>query len=195
MNQTHALKSKDLIVAGAFAALYIVVMFLGVSVIGFIPLLYLLAPLILGIILGPIFMLYVMKVPKRGAILILALLVGLITSMGGVWMALIWSLLCGLVAEIVAGIGKYSSKKLYTVSYCAFACTIVGPFWLLVLAKDTFLESTLAYYGQDYVTQLDALTPSWIILVLIGLALVGGLIGATLGKRLLKKHFEKAGVI
>jgi energy-coupling factor transport system substrate-specific component len=33
------------------------------------------------------------------------------------------------------------------------------------------------------------------MLVLIGIAVVGGLLGSVLGRRLLKKHFEKAGVV
>lgn len=41
---------------------------------------------------------------------------------------------------------------------------------------------------------LDALTPSWIVMVLIVLALVGGLLGGLFGRRILKKHFAKVGI-
>ena len=41
---------------------------------------------------------------------------------------------------------------------------------------------------------LDALTPSWIVVVLIALALAGGLLGGLFGRRVLKKHFVKAGM-
>ncbi len=195
MSEKTKLKSKDLIVAGAFAALYVVVLFITVGLTGFIPVLYLMAPLILGVVLGSIYMLYVTKVPKRGAIFILAVAVGLVTSMGGVWLAGVWSLLCGLVAELIVYAGKYRSRKLYVISYMVFACTGMGPFWLLVFAKEAFLQACLNYYNQDYVNKLDALTPSWFIFVLLGLALTGGLIGGLLGNKLLKKHFEKAGVV
>ncbi len=195
MSEKTKLKSKDLIVAGAFAALYVVVLFITVGLTGFIPVLYLMAPLILGVVLGSIYMLYVTKVPKRGAIFILAVAVGLVTSMGGVWLAGVWSLLCGLIAELIAYAGKYRSRKLYVISYMVFACTGMGPFWLLVFAKEAFLQACLNYYNQDYVNKLDALTPSWFIFVLLGLALAGGLIGGLLGNKLLKKHFEKAGVV
>jgi energy-coupling factor transport system substrate-specific component len=195
MSEKTKLKSKDLIVAGAFAALYVVVLFITVGLTGFIPVLYLMAPLILGVVLGSIYMLYVTKVPKRGAIFILAVAVGLVTSMGGVWLAGVWSLLCGLVAELIVYAGKYRSRKLYVISYMVFACTGMGPFWLLVFAKEAFLQACLNYYNQDYVNKLDALTPSWFIFVLLGLSLIGGLIGGLLGNKLLKKHFEKAGVV
>lgn len=190
------LKSKDLIIAGAFAALYVVVMFVGVSVLGFIPVTYLCAPLILPIILGPIWMLYVAKIPKRGAIFILAILVGLLTSMGGVWQAGIWALCCGIIAELIAGnIGHFKSRKSYLASYMIFACTNMGPFWMLLFAKGSFLEQCTIYYGAEYATTIDALTPAWFILVLIAMALVGGIIGGLFGQKLVSKHFKKAGVV
>ncbi|MDK2807378.1 MAG: energy-coupling factor transport system substrate-specific component [Clostridiales bacterium] len=195
MRKESKLQSKDLIIAGAFAALYVVVLFAVVSATGFIPILYLLAPLILGIVLGPVYMLYVTKIPKRGAILILAAVVGLLTSLGGVWMALLWSILCGGLAELVASRGKYRSRRFFLGSYVIFACTNMGPFWMLVFAKEAFLEACLSYYNQDYVDTICALTPSWIILVLMGLSLLGGWIGGGLGSKLITKHFIKAGVV
>lgn len=189
------LKTKDLIVAGAFAALYMAMLMVGVSVLGFVPILYVVAPFFVSILLGPIYMLYVAKVPKPGAIMILAAATGLLTSMGGVWIALVWSLLVGLAAQLIARAGQYKSRKLYRISYCVFACTNMGPFWALVLMKDTFLNTAREYYGPEYAASVDALTPSWILVVLIGIALLGGFIGGALGTRLLKKHFEKAGVV
>ena len=75
--KTNKLKTKDLIVAGAFAALYVAVLFAVVTVMGFVPILYLIAPFVNSVILGCIYMMYVMKVPKTGAILILSVAVGI----------------------------------------------------------------------------------------------------------------------
>ena len=196
MNQkTNKLKTKDLIIAGAFAALYVVVLFVSVSALGIVPVVYLMAPFFMGIVLGPIYMLYVTKIPKSGAILILAILVGLLTMMGGMWFALVWSLIIGIVAELIARTGKYRSKKLYKASFAVFACTNMGPFWGLVLAKQAFLDSCVQYYSQEYADTIDKFTPSWIVIALIVIALIGGFIGANLGSKLMKKHFEKAGVV
>ncbi len=54
--KTNKLKTKDLIVAGAFAALYVVVLFAVVTVMGFVPILYLIAPFVNSVILGCIYM-------------------------------------------------------------------------------------------------------------------------------------------
>ena len=184
--KTNKLKTKDLIVAGAFAALYVVVLFAVVTVMGFVPILYLIAPFVNSVILGCIYMMYVMKVPKTGAILILSVAVGLLTSTGGVWVSLIWCLALGIVAELIARAGNHKSKKSYILSYVVFACSSMSPFWMLAYE---------AYYGADYAATLDKFTPSWIILVLIGIAMLGGLIGGLIGSKLLKKHFQKAGVV
>ena len=140
-------------------------------------------------------MMYVMKVPKTGAILILSVAVGLLTSTGGVWVSLIWCLALGIVAELIARAGNHKSKKSYILSYVVFACSSMSPFWMLAYAKPAFLQSCEAYYGADYAATLDKFTPSWIILVLIGIAMLGGLIGGLIGSKLLKKHFQKAGVV
>lgn len=109
--KTNKLKTKDLIVAGAFAALYVVVLFAVVTVMGFVPILYLIAPFVNSVILGCIYMMYVTKVPKTGAILILSVAVGLLTSTGGVWVSLIWCLTLGIVAELIARAGNHKSKN------------------------------------------------------------------------------------
>ena len=49
------LAMKDLIMAGAFIALYIVLMFGTVTATGFVPIVYILAPLILSVVLGTVY--------------------------------------------------------------------------------------------------------------------------------------------
>lgn len=144
------------------------------------------------IILGTVYMLYATKVPRTGAILVLAILVGLITSMATIY-PLIFAVVWGLIAELITAKRRKSAGAL-AVSYCVFNLTSMGPFFALILAKDAFLESCAGYYGEEYIATLDKLTPSWIVLVLIALALVGGLLGGLFGRKILKKHFVKAGI-
>ena len=63
--QTAKLATKDFIIAGAFAALYVALLFIVVSATGFIPVVYLSAPFILSVALGPLFVfLYFLCSPK-----------------------------------------------------------------------------------------------------------------------------------
>ena len=186
------LSTKDLITAGAFGAIYLVLLTVLSSALTIVPVLFLATPLIAGVILGTVYMLYAAKVQRTGAILVLAVLVGLITSMATIY-PLIFSVVWGIIAEVIVA-RKRGSASALAASYCVFNLTSMGPFFDLVLAKDAFLESCAGYYGEEYVATLDALTPSWIVVVLIALALAGGLLGGLFGRRVLKKHFVKAGM-
>jgi energy-coupling factor transport system substrate-specific component len=53
--QISKLTTKDFIIAGAFAALYVVLLFVVVSATVFIPIVYTFAPLILSVVLGPLY--------------------------------------------------------------------------------------------------------------------------------------------
>ena len=185
------LTTKDLIAAGAFGAIYLVVLtVLSSMVLPIVPVLFLATPLIAGIVLGTVYMLYAAKVPKKGAILILAVLVGLITSMSTFY-PLLFSVIWGILAEVIASRKERRSAGMLAASYVVFNMTSMGPFFAIIVA---FLENCATYYGADYAVALDALTPDWIVAVLIAFALIGGLLGGLLGKRILKKHFEKAGI-
>ena len=139
-------------------------------------------------------MLYAAKIQKRWATLILAVLVGLVTSMGGMWLSFLWAVLLGVVADLIAS-REPRTKKKYILSYMVFACTNMGPFWSLVIAKARFLEVCVNYYGQEYADAIDKLTPPGIVVALIAMGVVGGLIGGLIGSGLLKKHFKKAGIV
>lgn len=190
----NKLKTKDLIYAGAFGAIYLVAALVIVMGTGIIPVLYILSPLIVGVICATVYMVYVTKVRKFGAILILAVLFGLVTSSVS-FLPLIWSVAMGIIAELIARGGKYHSKSMFMVSYLVFNLNMIGPFFMLVYAKKQFLTMSIKYYGEEYGRVIDKLTPSWIIFALAALAVAGALIGVLLAGGFMKKHFEKAGIV
>ena len=189
------LTTKDLISAGAFGAIYLILLtVLSTMIMPVAPVLFLATPLVAGIVLGSVYMLYALKVPRTGAVLILAVLVGLATSMA-TYDPLIASIVWGLLSElIIAGKRRHSAKAL-AASYCVFNLTSMGPFFAIIVGKDAFLTAVSSYYGTEYAATLDALTPDWVVVVLIALALLGGLLGGLFGKRILNKHFIKAGIV
>ena len=111
------LTTKDLIAAGAFGAIYLVVLtVLSSMVLPIVPVLFLATPLIAGIVLGTVYMLYAAKVPKKGAILILAVLVGLITSMSTFY-PLLFSVIWGILAEVIVSRKERRSAGMLAASY------------------------------------------------------------------------------
>ena len=67
------LKIKDLVTIGVFAVIYVVIIF-ALGMIGFLPVLYLVYPALLGIVSGTVIMLFMAKVQKPWAVLILGML-------------------------------------------------------------------------------------------------------------------------
>ena len=95
------MRTKDFIYAGAFGALYIVLMLIivmGSSAIS--PVLYFMAPLTVGLICGTVYMLCVLKVHKFGAALIFGAFFTLITCTQSLY-AVIFSLAAALIAELI----------------------------------------------------------------------------------------------
>ncbi|MCR5031551.1 MAG: MptD family putative ECF transporter S component [Lachnospiraceae bacterium] len=186
------LQTKDLVMAGAFAVLYVGIMMILATVLAFIPGLILLTPLVAGIILGPVYHLYLSKVPKNGAVLILALLTGLTMITSSIFV-LVYLLVLGVIAQIILIRTDYSAKGI-AASYYVMAMDGIGPLVMIYIGKQALLESFASYYGEAYAEKMDKLTPTWSLLVLFALALAGAFIGNRLGAKMNAKHFRKAGV-
>lgn len=195
-NKDNKLKTKDLIYAGAFCAVYIVLMFIIVMILGFVPFLYLLAsPFAVGMACATVYLMYVMKVKKFGAITILGVIFGLVTTTGGHPYSIMFAIPISIIADFIAKTGKYESKKMNSLSYMVFNLTMIGPFMTLFVAKDMFIESCVEYYGESYGAAIEALAVDWLIFAQAGLAVLGAFIGTFIAMKLLKTHFEKAGIV
>lgn len=189
-------KIKDLVTIGVFTVIYFVLMFLS-GMIGIVPILYLAYPTVAGIITGIVIMLFMAKVQKPGGLFILGLICSLIViAMGNTYVILVHALISMAIAEIIRKTGGYKSFKYNMLSFAIFNTWICGFLMQVLLAKDKVIEiAETRGMGYAYIMKLIALLNfSSMILVYIG-AIVGGIIGAYIGKAFLKKHFEKAGII
>lgn len=96
-----------------------------------------------------------------------------------------------LIAEMIFRAGKFKSL----LANAVFSCWICGSFLQMIFVKKQYMEMTVKMMGDEYAKALETLvTPSTMVLIYLG-AFIGGLIGAYLGKAMLKKHFEKAGIV
>ena len=186
------LQTKDLIMAGVFAVLYVALICILASVTGIIIPVYLILPFIAGIILGPVYTLYISKVPKMGAVLILSVLAGFVMSASSIFV-LLYVVVLGVIAQIILSKTDYSPNGI-RISYIIFACATEGPFLSLFFAREGFLNTCVQYYGQEYADKIDAVTPIWVLFLQIAIALIGGYIGGHIGVNMNAKHFKKAGI-
>ena len=188
------LKVKDLVSIGVFGVIYFALMF-GIGMMGMIPILFLIYPTVLGIIAGTVVMLFMAKVQKPWALFILGMISPLVMfAMGHTYVLPLFSLIVMTIAELIRKIGNYNSFKYNMLSYAVFCTWICGSLMQMLLAKEKYIELSMMM-GKDYVDALENLiTYPHMALVALG-AFLGGIIGAYIGKALLKKHFEKAGIV
>lgn len=188
------MRTRDLIYAGAFGAIYLVLMLIIVLGTSAIPILYLIAPLTVGVVCGTVYEMCVLKVRKFGAALILGVLFALVACSSNM-MSLVAAIVVALLAELVIRAGNYTSKKMYLASFVVFNLNMACPYLMLQFARDEFLARSVEFYGQAYADGIAAIAPDWVILISIGCAIVGGIIGALISSKLIAKHFAKAGII
>lgn len=188
---------KDLVTIGIFTALFFVFELIGSIPFAPNPALTFYQSYGIALLCGPVFLLMVAKVPKHGTIAILGIINGIIWFVFGMhWGMDLGYVIMGIVADIVAGIKGFKSIKLNILSYALFCWGPAGV--LLAYAADpTAWASTMLNNGlsQDYVDIMAASVPDHMIpIVFLGsflIALVSGLVG----RKLLKKQFEKAGIV
>lgn len=189
------LSVKDLINVGLFSVIYFI-MFTISGILGYIPICVVILPLIAGILGGIPFVLFTIKEQKLGAVTLMGVIAGLFTFLvGQTWLSVVFGLLFGLLADLIMRSGQYKSWTKNMLGYSVFTLWTVGtmlPMWIM---RETFFAGYRENGGTDaYINAVMKLTPNYMILVVIVLALVGGILGACLGKSVLKKHFEKAGI-
>ena len=189
------LTGKDLINVGIYAAIYFVIVFI-IAMLGMVPVLYPMLVVFCPIIGGIPFMLFLTKVKKPGMIFIMSILMGLMMLISGMGIyPLIVSIFSGLLSEIIYRKDNYSNAKMAVLTNATFSLWVWAGFLLLFLNRTSFLASRAESIGQEYVDALNKLTPDWLCPVLLVICFICGIIGGLLGKKMLSKHFKKAGVI
>lgn len=190
----NKLNAKDLINVGIFTAIYFVLVF-AVAMLGYIPIFMPLLSVIVPIIGGVPFMLFLTRVKKFGMILIMSILMGilmLLTGMG--YYAIIVGAVSGLIAEIVFRSGGYKNASKAVLTSGLFSTWIWGNYIPLFTNIEGYF-ATRQSFGQEYIDALTSLMPSWMCPVLLAAAFVSGIIGGLFGCTMLKKHFAKAGIV
>ena len=184
MNQkSNKLTVPDLISVGVFTALYFVLVTVATFACALLPGVgNILLPAVAALISGSVYMLLAAKLQKFGGITIMGLVMGLF--------------ICGVAADLVAAAGKYRSKKLLLASYVVFSYGLTGPILPLWFMKSAYIANLTAR-GKDaaYIDTLFAPINSGSFVVSMLAILICALVGGFFGQKMLKKHFEKAGIV
>ena len=194
------LDTKDLITIGIFSAVYIVIHFVVGNVFSILgPIGIFISTAGVSVINGMVLILLVVKVQKICVFLILAIILGLVKMIFGFWWDILIYIVFGLVAELIASKGQYNNKINLVLAYCIFQWGIAfAVYFLMYLFRESYIQimldmgfiSTLQE-AQQYVA---IFTPEALIIIIIS-NIIGPILGAYIGLKVNKKHFEKAGMI
>jgi energy-coupling factor transport system substrate-specific component len=191
---SNKLNAKDLINVGIFTAIYFVVFF-ACGMLGYIPIFMIGLPLMIAIVGGIPFMLYLTKVRKFGMVTITGIIIAILMfATGHGWPLLIIGSVTGFLADLIFKSGQYKSWKKTVAGYCVFSLWSFGamiPMWVM---RDSYFESIRSSMGDEYTNALMSLMSGWMLLILVASTVIGAIIGAYLGRATLKKHFKRAGI-
>ena len=200
MNQkSNKLTVPDLISVGVFTALYFVLVTVATFACALLPGVgNILLPAVAALISGSVYMLLAAKLQKFGGITIMGLVMGLFFFVSGAFCAVVRGQhhLRRCAADLVAAAGKYRSKKLLLASYVVFSYGLTGPILPLWFMKSAYIANLTAR-GKDaaYIDTLFAPINSGSFVVSMLAILICALVGGFFGQKMLKKHFEKAGIV
>ncbi len=188
---------RDLVITGIFGALLLAAAAVGGVGFAITPTLTFYFPPGASLLPGPIFLLYLAKVPKRGGLTLIGVVVALLNLVTGMhWGNAIGAVVCAVLAELIAGIGKFKSQKMNTLAYMIYSYAMMGSYIVYFIDPAGWSARMLGNgTSQDYIDEMNAAAgSSTLIVMIVGVAIVS-FISASVGNLLLKKQFEKAGII
>ena len=187
----NKLNGRDFITIGIFNAIGIVI-YMAVS--------FAMATTVIGgfiasgvsfMVAATVYILMAVKVKKKGVFTISGTLLGLIALSGGHLPHAVFAVIGGIICDLI--IGNYESKGRMIIGYGTFALAdFLGTVIPVILfGTASFVERASKWKMSEALSYFKV---SWAV----GFGLITfvlACIGAYVATRILKKHFEKAGVI
>lgn len=194
MENTNKLTGKDLINVGIYTAMYIAVFFVF-GLLTALPVVYPFLLFLLPFICGIPMMLYYTKIKKFGMLTITGIINGIFFFfIGYTWMAIVFWTIFGFLSDLVLKMGKYKNFKVTILSYGVYCMGEMGVHGPLFLAGQSYWDNIRTSMGDQYADLLHAMMPQWMFYVGFAILLFGGICGALLGHKMLRKHFQRAGI-
>lgn len=195
MNKTSALTGKDLINVGIYTAMYIAIFFVF-GLLTALPVIYPFLLFFLPLVCGIPMMLYYTKIKKFGMLTITGIICGIFFFLiGYTWLSIIFWAVGGLAADIVLKFGEYTKFSFTMLSYAMFCCIgEMGCHGILFLGGQSYWDNIRSSMGDQYADTLLIMMPHWMFYAGFAILFVGGICGSLLGHKMLKKHFQRAGI-
>ena len=183
---------KDLVTIGIFNALFFVFELIGSLPFAPNPALTFYQPLGIALLCGPVFLLMVAKVPKRGNIAICGIINGVIWFVFGMhWAMDLGYIVMGIVADLVAGMRSYKNTKWNIAAFALFCLGPAGVFLAYSINPTAWAQIMLEKgTSQEYIDIMANSAPIGMLPVILLGTVVIAIVSGLIGRKLLKKQFE-----
>lgn len=187
---------KDLVTIGIFSALFLAFALVGGIFFAPNPVLTFYMPVGSALLCGPVYLLMLAKVQKRGAAFLLGALLCVVWFVTGMhWAMALGYLAMGLAADLAAGAGGYKSGKMNSLSYILLSLGGTGSYLVFFANPDGWAKTMLGNgTEQGYIDAMRSAGTGWILIVMLAGTVIAAAVSAWIGRRMLKKQFEKAGI-
>lgn len=190
------LTTRDFITIGVYTVLYFVLICTAAMLTNFIPGGMAVMGVACGILGGVPYMLVLMKSRRFGAATIVGVLLALVMGViHGNWYTIVTAVAAGVAADLIARAGGYRKLSLNMLSAGVFNLWNLGLFLPFYIGRNDYLAAQAAKNGAEWAEQMANLFPTWMLPVIIVANVLGGLLGAWIAKLLMRKHFQRAGLV
>ncbi len=197
-NKTETLTARNFISIGIFAAINLVIFFIvgsiaGMTVIGTV------ANIPITVFFEAVaYMLLVSKVRKKGTFLIMGTIGVLPGFMAANVIGVLASIAGWIIAEIIASANHYKSKKILIFTYVV-GCTLQSAAYTLpmyVSNAQYMIDRKELLHLTDEALDVYLEMFTWpMYFGMVALTVLTAFLGAFISMKILKRHFEKAGLI
>lgn len=186
---------RTLVTVGVFTALYFFFMFAGGMLGIFHPAMMFVGGVISAVLNGIVCMLMVAKTRAMGAYAILGGVVGLLmVATGHYWASALIAVVFGAIADAITRAGGYTRTAANALGYAIFSLWGISPLLPLLLNSDAYLADLSDQMGADYAQSFERVFTLPVIGVWMVVSFILSYGAAVLGMRILRRHFERAGV-
>lgn len=192
------LNVKDLINVGIFTAVYFII-FMIATMTSYVPIMLFAFTVVSAVLAGIPMILFLSRVKKFGMVTIMSVLLGIIVLvMGSGVPGFTVAVACGVVADLLLMAGKWKSWKGMLSAYVVVSLWPVGTIITILMMGTAYFEGFRETMGDAYVAgaiEIFNTVSGWLIPAIVVATAIAAILGAYLGKAVLKKHFVRAGIV
>ena len=189
-------KISDFVLIGILSALYgVLVLGIGALTVLLSPAMHALSPALIGVLLGTVFLFVVKKIPKFGAItLFVAISTALFAGFSGMmYVPFVGSVtaVAFVVDVLVRQVGQRVPLLATGYGLIQAAYVFGGAIPLLFFLEQEMARWQEAGMDMERIQKFVEHSTGIFLVVGMGIAFLGGVIGIYIGRQILKKHFRE----